>query len=203
MNERTRWTVTREAPIGEGHEWCRLEVELREAPKGLELSICGTAGYIVTRAEAKSQALATWESLFEDSPEELAALNERNGTRFRSPRSAARYIVEVDGEFHGCDVDHESPDGRFCYVTSSCGQIRGELARFFPETAVFYKWHLNGMRPSKARVEQVVDAWGCYVERTIPEGVSWEHEELPPEVIAWARGLPGTLQAPPEGVVQP
>lgn len=187
--------------------WCALEVELRETPQGLTLSICGSAGYVCTRAQAKREARLFWESFFEDCPEEIKAMNERCGTRFRSARAAARYVIASDGEFHGLDVFRD--DGKRVYVLTSCGQIREELAEFFPETSAYYAWHLNGMRPSPAqpeRREPATNAWGAACERVVapavPAGETWVHEPLPPEVIAWANGLPGTLQTPPEGVRQ-
>ncbi len=131
--------------------FCRLELELKEG----RLSICGTAGRVISRKAGLQDARAYWESFFEDSPEELTAMNERCGTRFRSPRSAARYVLDSDGEFHGLDVVRD--DGDQLMVFESGGQIREELVEWFPEVTPLLPWHMNDMRPGC--VHQRAENW--------------------------------------------
>lgn len=194
----TKRTVIRERTDEHGaREWCALEVELREDQEGRPvLSICGSAGYVLTYAQAKKEALQYWESYFEDEPSQMKDMGERLGRKFRTARGAARFVLATDGELHGLDVYRETATGdkpSKVYVTHSCGQIREELLSFFPEVQPYLKWHLNNMRVSPARTERVTDAWGNIKVIGIPEGASWDYEPLPPEVIAWAEGLPATL----------
>lgn len=189
-----RRKVLRVLPPDDGkgpREWCRLEVEIRERePDKRWLSICGSAGYVLTPAEARREAREYWESFFEDSPDEIKAMNDRCGTNFRSTKSAARYVLDNDGEYHGIDAEEYTLDGKdVVLVCHSCGQIREEIARFFPEAVPYFKWHLNGMRPSPERREMVENANGQIHEKITPAGAAWEYEPLPPEVIAWAEGL--------------
>ena len=174
MNATIKRRLLRELPPEEGsgpREWCALEVEIRDVGDGKRrLSICGAAGVIVKRAEAKREALEYWESFFEESPEELKHMGERFGRKFRTARGGARFVLDTDGEFHGLEVDHESDDGKWIYIGHSWGQIREEIARFFPEAMPYFKWHLNDMRPTQ-------------------DGKSWGYEPLPPEVIAWVENL--------------
>src|SRR5262249_24522197 len=95
----TTMTTERVTPLrlGKGdkrNEWCELQVELRETPKGPELSICGAAGYVVTYAQAKREALAFWESYFDEERGAIQEMNKRCGKRFTSARGAARYLLE-------------------------------------------------------------------------------------------------------------
>lgn len=141
-------------------EFCRLEVKVHMRAEGAELSICGTHGEVLTEKQARKSALEYWESFFDDSPEELKSMNERFGKRFRSSRRAAQFVLDCDGEYHGLDVAAEE-DGKV-YVAYSCGQIREDIARFFPEAVPYFPWHLN----------------------------LWDDKgALPPEVIAWVESL--------------
>lgn len=127
-----------------GNRFCTLEVELSDHNgKGLELSICGTAGRIQSRAQTKRDALDCWISFFEDQPAEIMEMNKRFNKRFISARSAARFVIATDGEFHGMDVVKE--DGNNTFICDSCGQIREEIAEFFPEAKPYFEYHLNGM----------------------------------------------------------
>jgi hypothetical protein len=126
----------------DGDRWCRIEVEVRTKPDGTKtLSICGSAGRIVSPKVARAEALASWEDFFEGNPEELGAFAVQHGKR--TPKTAARYVVQVDGPYHGLDVDSEE-DGKV-FLLESCGQIREELAEWFPEYAPYFKYHLNDM----------------------------------------------------------
>jgi len=131
--------------------FCTVEIEITDG----RLSVCGEEGRIVSSRVAKKQALEYWRSFFEDSPEEMIAMNKRCGTRFTSPTSAARYVLNTDGEFHGLDA-HEAPDGRI-RLLESCGQIRETIVEWFPEVAPLLPWHLNDMKA--ACEHQEAEGW--------------------------------------------
>lgn len=152
-----------------GSEFCRLEVELREGEEGkLELSICGTAGYILTPAQARRESQEYNESWLKESDENMAYIRERSGIRFRSVKAAAKWIRCGDGEYSGLEVVKEDAD--CVYICHSCGQIRAEIAQYFPEVVKYFQWHLNAMRPSA-------------------DGSAWDYEPLPQQVIDWAKSV--------------
>lgn len=127
-----------------GNRFCTLEVELSDRNgKGLELSITGMAGRVQSRAQSKRDALQTWISYFDDQPEEIMNMNRRFNKRFTSSAGAARFVIATDGEFHGVDVVQE--EGNKTFVVECCGQIRDEIAEFFPEAEPFFQYHLNGL----------------------------------------------------------
>lgn len=172
-----------------GHQWCRLEVELHDG----RLSICGSSGRVLTTARAKREALEYWLSFFDENPEELRSMNERCGTNYRSPRAAARYVLDTDGEFHGLDVDGKTADGRVL-VTESAGQIVDELRAWFPEVAPYLKWHLNDMHAECEHQEARGETYATHPSAECPDcgyrlGSAWRERELPADVIAWARSL--------------
>lgn len=144
--------TTRTETKVKGNEFLTMKVEIRpehmgwgenevEGPPMPDLTITGTMGYILSERDARREALQFWESFFEDSPEEIKAMNARFGTRFRSPRSAARYVLSVDGEYHGLDVVNEE-DGKV-YVAHSCGCLHDNIAEWFPDAVKHIPYHLN------------------------------------------------------------
>jgi hypothetical protein len=135
--------ATRKITRRKGNEFCTLEVELTERDGKQRLSITGMHGEILKRNTAKKQALENWISYFEDQPAEIHSMNARFGKHFRSPRSAAKFVLACDGEFHGLDVANE--DGKEIFTVHSCGQIREELTRFFPEYEPYFQYHLNDL----------------------------------------------------------
>jgi len=178
-----------------GSQWCKVEIELRNRNgKGLELSICGATGSVLSKREAKSEARAYWESFFEECPEEIKAMNERCGTRFRSPRSAATYVLQCDGPYHGLDV--ERIEGNTVYIGESFGQIRSEIAEFFPELAPLLVWHLNGMQAGcvhqrlQGRTYQTDPGHECAACGT-KLGHAWYHWPLPGRVIEQIQAFKG------------
>jgi hypothetical protein len=171
-------------------EFCQLEIELRAHGEGVELSICGTAGYVLTEAEARRQALEYWESYFEDQPEERKAMAKRFGKRLRDARAAARFVLDSDGDYHGLDVVRE--EGGKVYVGHSFGQIREEIAEFFPEVVPYLRHHLNHLHAECEHQEARGETYETHPAATCPDcgwklGHGWHRRELPPEVIAWAR----------------
>jgi hypothetical protein len=54
-------------------------------------------------SDAKKYAKQYWVDFFTDSPDEIESMNERMGTKFKSPASAANYVIEQDGVLHGFD----------------------------------------------------------------------------------------------------
>jgi hypothetical protein len=134
-----------------GNEWVTLEVELGD---GGRLSICGSAGEVMTRAAAKKAARESWENFFADDPAELGAFAVKWGKR--TPKSAAAYVVKIDGEFHGLDVTDDA--GAEVYTMHSGGQITDTLREWFPEIAHWLPWHLNDMKAGCLHQEAL--GWG-------------------------------------------
>jgi hypothetical protein len=129
--------------------WCEIEIEYDpgsdgEAPR---LSICGSTGRVITAAQGKREALAYWESYFDDNKGEIIAMGERFGKRLSSAKSAARFVVATDGAYHGLDVHAVITEGRTerLLITEACGQIRDELREWFPEFADLMPYHLSDM----------------------------------------------------------
>jgi hypothetical protein len=104
----------------------------------LTISTSGSSGQAVTPARARAMAIESWISYFEDAPEEIYNMARRFNRQFRTPSGAARFVCEVDGEYHGLDVHSEIGTGRASRVllTQACGQIHDEIAEWFPEFAV-------------------------------------------------------------------
>lgn len=167
-----------------GDRWCQIEVELEAG----RLSICGSEGHILTTAKARKEARAYWESFFEENRSELHEMNDRCGTNFRTAKSAARYVLSVDGEFHGLDVDKQA-DGRV-FITDGCGQIVESLRKWFPEAAPYLKYHLNDMHAECIHQEARGETYATHPSAECPEcgyvlGSAWLKRELPAEVITW------------------
>lgn len=153
--------------------WCEVEIKLRNRTgNGPELTVCGASGYILTEEEATEEAKQYWISYFEDMGDD-----EGEGEALRILRNmgrsidgitdvidaAAQCVLDCDGEYHGLDF-HDYHDGDKVLLTSSCGQIREEMARFFPEVVCLFEYHLNSMVASKS-------------------GDAWLHVPLPAEVM--------------------
>jgi len=137
-----------------GARFCTVEVSLSDEGR---LSITGSEGRIIRRTQAKKEALEYWRSFFEESPQEIFAMNQKCGTKFTSPTGAARYVLQVDGELHGLDV--EGPEtGETVRVVESCGQIQDTLVEFFPEIRPLLPWHLNDLRAGCEHQERL--GWG-------------------------------------------
>lgn len=168
--------------------WCELQVELEHG----RLSICGAEGRIVTHAAAKKLALDYWESYFHDNPQDRLKLSEQRGRLLRTTRMAARYVLNVDGELHGLDVHKE--DGKYIYLTESCGQITGHLREWFPEVVPYLKWHLNDMHAECEHQEARGENWSTHPDVVCPEcghklGSSWLKRALPLAVVEWVMGM--------------
>ena len=155
-------TIKRKLLRTRNGRFCEVEITLQDG----RLSVCGTEGKILRRAAAKKEALAYWTSYFEEAKGEIQAMNERCGSRCITPRGAAKYVLQHDGELHGLDV-HGPESGAEIRVAESCGQIRETIAEWFPEVVPLLAWHLNDMHA------------GC------------EHQEA----LGWGRGKTITLAA--------
>lgn len=173
------------------NEWCELEIRLQDG----RLSICGSSGYVATAAQAKREARESWASYYEEiGDDERRALNRRLGCR--SPNGFARRVAEVDGELHGVDVHSELDGGRRVLITTSCGQIRDELQRWFPEAQPLFPWHLNDMRPGCEHQEQAErDGREQYTIGEACEvcgyryGSEWRKRELPTDIVCLAETI--------------
>lgn len=127
-------------------------------------SISGSTLRVMTDNDAKKESLEYWESFFEDNPDQLKDMNERMGKKFRSSKSAAKYVIQEDGEYHGVDVDWEiSPveykNKEYVFIFQSGGQVVDELndlkLKFLPEETI----------------EKIKTLWDKFhLEKDLPEG---------------------------------
>ena len=169
--------------------WCEVTIEIDAfGVKDGRLSVCGAEGSIVKRSLAKRMAIDYWESYFDDEKGAIQEMNERTGSRCITARGAAKHVVSIDGEFHGLDVHKE--DGDRVYLLESCGQIRREVAEWFPEVVPLLPWHLNDMRAGCEHQEAL--GWGND-KLSVPcptcgykYGTAWKKRELPANVIELA-----------------
>ena len=167
-----------------GREFCQLEIRL----VGERFTICGTAGVVLSEREARRESRDFWTSFFEEA-DNLAEFNERWGRRFRSPEGAARHLIGCDGDFSGLDVVRED-DGEV-YVAHSCGQIRDEIADFFPEAVPYFRWHLNDLHAECEHQEARGESYHTHPGAECPDcgwrlGHGWHKRELPEHVVEWA-----------------
>lgn len=169
-------------------EWCEIEIRLQDG----RLSICGMSGYIVTAAQARREAREMNASLYEElSDDDRRGYNERLGCR--SANGFARRVAELDGDYAGLDVHGDVNDGKHVMITMSCGQIREDLQRWFPEAQPLFPWHLNDMKPDCEHQEQAVqDGREPYCNSEACEvcgykyGHAWHKRELPAEIVELA-----------------
>jgi hypothetical protein len=133
------------------NRYCTVEIEIHDG----RLSVCGEEGEIVTPIKARKLALQYWESFFEEEPEQIFLMNKKCGKKFTSAVSAAKFVIQSDGKYHGLDATEE--DGKV-YLLQSCGQIRDSISDFFPEVVPLFDWHLNDMRPGCSHTMQL--GWG-------------------------------------------
>src|SRR5215475_8396120 len=83
-----------------GAQWCAVKVEYQNG----RLSVTGAYGDVVTKTNARKMAIDYWESYFEDDRAAQQDMEDRFDTSFKNARSAARFVVNTDGEYHGLDV---------------------------------------------------------------------------------------------------
>lgn len=176
-------------------EWCEVSIRLEEhlpedeGDNRFRFSLTGMQGYILPRAAAKKQALEYWQSYFEDNEEELKDFAYKFGKR--TPLSAARHVLKVDGELHGLDIYKEEKNK--VYITTACGQIREEIAEWFPEVMPYFEWHLNHLHSACIHQEVRGESYSTHPSVVCSDcgwklGHAWNYRPLPPAVIAWARG---------------
>jgi len=122
----------------EGKEWTEATIEFRNGC----LSICGSYGEIVTPRHAKTLAIKYWQSFFEEQPEELQSMRERFPQfHGRRPLAGARFVVSVDGKYHGLDVHKEDEQG--VWLLWGCGQCVDEMKNAFPQLVPILPWHMK------------------------------------------------------------
>lgn len=184
-----RHILREERTRNDGTTWVQLEIRLH----GGRLSICGSAGYILTHAQARQQAHEFWASYWDEiSEDERKEHRERLGCR--NGNGFARRVLAADGDYHGLDVERETEND--VYVLHSCGQIRDELAEWFPEAEPLFAWHLNDMRPDCVHQEQAVKDGRAEYKLSEPcevcgyrYGHAWTERVLPPEIVTLAQTL--------------
>ena len=170
-----------------GDQWCEVVVELRNQGKGLELSITGSEGVLVSPREARGQARQYWESFFEEDWNQIKDMNERCGSNCRTPAGAARFVVQSDGDYHGLDVHREDVDGKVA-ILETCGQIRDTLREWFPEVEPLLPYHLNNLHAECIHQEERGETYKTHPGAECPEcewklGHAWNARALPSEVI--------------------
>lgn len=197
----------KEMRVNDDGEFCQLEVKLRDRGDGPELSICGTAGYVLTEEQAVEDAHDCWASYFDECEScGTDSVKEMTGRTFEDGDEFAEYVTSVDGEYAGLDVVAEE-DGKV-FVCHSCGQIREEIARFFPEAVQFFRFHLNNMHAGcehqDARGETFQNNPGAEcLECGWKLGHGWHRRELPAAVIEWAKTGAGSAPSEPHYVAGP
>ncbi len=180
-------------PIGETHmkrnatkirgkDFCSVEVTLENG----RLSISGSAGYILTTAKARNEALSYWRSYFEDAPEERSSMADKFGVKLSTALQAAKFVLETDGEFHGLDVVRE--DDSKVFVGHSFGQITEELKSWFPALSrIHAKWHLNDMHAECEHQEARGESYSTHPSAQCPDcgyvlGSAWLSRKLPADI---------------------
>ena len=180
-------------------EWCEATIELRENQDGLEvLSICGSYGYVLSREEAAEEALQYWESFFDESDSERLRMIENAG-EYMTSKQMAEKVVESDGEYHGLDVHKVEEDN--VYTLTGCGQVRDEIASYFPEVVQYFKYHMNDMHSGCIHQDARGETWEKNPEAVCPDcnwvlGSGWTYRPLPAEVREWALGLTTAVTDP-------
>lgn len=186
-------------------KFCRLEMELTERDGKQRLSICGSAGALRTKKELRSD----YRELVTD-----YMMDERGEQSHRSKHERRSMIAADMRDFDPLNHDciGTCTVGRKEYYLSvhSCGQIREELARWFPDFAALFPWHLNDMRAEcihqEARGEtyqkdphaecfdcpttEVVDGHGRQTTRGYRIGSAWTYRQLPAHIIELAESVP-------------
>jgi hypothetical protein len=197
----------KEMRVNDDGEFCRLEVELRDQGRGPELSICGTAGYVLTEKQAELEAHEFWASYFDEVERcGTESIEEMTGRTFEDGDEFADHIANVDGELSGLDVVAEE-DGKV-FVCHSCGQIRDEIARFFPEATQFFRFHLNGMHAGCVHQDARGETYQNNPDAECLEcgwklGHGWDHRELPEAVVEWAKTGKGNAPSEPHYIAGP
>lgn len=143
----------------QGNRYCTVEIRLNEG----RLSITGEEGRVTKPASARKQAIEYWQSYFEEDAKYIVEMNDRCGTKFRSAKSAAKYVIETDGQYHGLDAKEI---GDKVYILETCGQIVEEIGKWFPEVKPLLPWHLNDVRAGCVHQEELGWGWGKTIALT-------------------------------------
>ncbi len=157
--------------------WFSVELRLENG----RFTISGNEGIILTRTQARKEALEHWRSYFEESPEALVEFQKKYHKY--TPDTAAAYVLECDGEFHGLDVYNEEENK--VYIMQ--GTSRNEIKQWFPELEWTLKWHLNDMKAECEHQEARGETWATHPNNECPDcgyrlGTSWKKRELPSEI---------------------
>ena len=130
------------------------------------LAFTGMYGEVVSAEDAEEMALDYWARFLDDEPDELGRLIVRfpeiamRAAQADPPAelsdTAAAFIVETDGKYHGLDVHLE--DGDHVYLVTGCGQCHDMLREWFPELNGYFEYHLNDL--SAGCEHQIALSWG-------------------------------------------
>jgi hypothetical protein len=166
-----------------------IELRLQTGDKGPRFTVCGTAGYILSEKDAERESQEFWESCLEEG-ENLADFNRQNNSRYRSTERAARFLRSYEGAYSGLDVvypsDVDTDDKVF--VAHSCGQIRSELQRFFPDFDWTFPHHLNDLHAGCEHQDARGETYKTHPDAVCPDcgyrlGSGWTYRPLPQSIL--------------------
>ena len=172
-----------------GGRWIRAEITLENG----RLSISGSKGRIISEQAAKREAFRYWLDYFEEEPGEIYDMKNRfPAFKGYCPKAAARFVLAIDGAFHGLDVD--KMDGGKVYIVESCGKIVDELRDAFPVLAPLLPYHLNDMHSECEHQEKRGETYAKNPGSVCPDcgyklGSGWTKRELPVWVIDFVNNL--------------
>jgi len=170
-----------------GRKWARAEIEIENGC----LRMRGSYGRVLTEAAAKRDALRYWVSFFEEQPDQIYDMKKRY-PQFRgwSPKAAAKFVLAVDGPYHGLDLQ-EPVGGGGVLVTDGRGQCGVAVLAVWPELAKLLPWHLNDLHAEcehqQSRGEKMPGAicpdcgWKL--------GHAWSKRELPSDIVKLAETI--------------
>lgn len=150
--------VVRDAFLEGRYTECQT-IAWEQLAEPLSLSVTGTIGYLTSPRYARQQALEQNISWLEESETNMDYIRQNSGKNFRSAVSAARWILETDGEYTGMDLHDEVSVGKGTRVllTHSCGMVHDELKQAFPELKPLFPWHMSDMKAGTPDQMQALD----------------------------------------------
>ena len=121
--------------------WCHMDINLNDG----QLTVSGSAGYILTPRQAKKESLNFWEDYYETELTDFQRKDHNSKSNIRSAKGFAKAMWQSDyNEYPGLDVFPHSPNGKVL-VKSALGPIRNELKVWYPCVVPLFPWHLNYM----------------------------------------------------------
>lgn len=176
--------MERKVIILKGRNWYEITAKIENGC----FTASGSYGEVLSYSNAVKQAENYWLSFFKDNPKELGELIIRFDQAF-TPKTAARFVLVMDGELHGLDVHHN--DSEKVYIVEGCGQcfdafpLKSKGFRSF--LAIWQRWHLNDMHAGCEHQRALgweKDGYDKHPSEPCPTcgykfGTAWKKEELP------------------------